>query len=190
MAGQKRISMIYLTGRSRALGNVVEESLDRTACRPFGAEPRFPLDPPKLAEQLAGRVAGARALDLRAYDPVAAIARDRHSAKLRDEHAADGVGQIGADAGLEPELHGSVRRKGSGCARRRGAPRPNLRASSAVEHRIRNAFAAVPAGDGPFRTVLFSFRILAGPSITSRLVWCAATELGSKMVARRSVFVR
>jgi len=61
---------------------------------------------------------------------------------------------------------------------------------SALEHRIRNAFAAVPAGGGPFRTVLFSWTILVGPSITSRLVSCAATELGSKMVARRSVFVR
>jgi hypothetical protein len=69
------------------------------------------------------------------------------------------------------EFHGSVQRKG-------------------LEHRIRNAFAAVPAGNGPFRTGLFSLRILVGPSITSRLVSCAATELGSKMVARCSVFVR
>jgi hypothetical protein len=36
-----------------------------------------PLDPPKLAEQFAVRVAGARALDLRAYNSMAAVARDR-----------------------------------------------------------------------------------------------------------------
>ncbi len=75
-------------------------------------------------------------------------------------------------------------------AKARRAASKICRASSAVEQRIRNAFVAVPAGDGPFRTVLFSLRILARPSITSRSVSCAATELGSKMVAGRSVFVR
>ena len=45
------------TGRSRALSNIVEESLDRATRRPLGAEPGLPLDPPKLAEQFAVRVA-------------------------------------------------------------------------------------------------------------------------------------
>ena len=65
------------TGRSRALRNVIEKSFDRAACRPFGAEPGLPLHPPKLAEQFAVRVAGARTLDRRAYNPVVAVARDR-----------------------------------------------------------------------------------------------------------------
>ena len=59
-----------------------------------------------------------------------------------------------------------------------------------LEHRIRNSFAALPDGDGPFCAVLFSLKILARRSITSRSVSCSATALGSKMVARRSVFVR
>jgi len=159
------------TGRSRALSNIVEESLDRATRRPLGAEPRLPLDPPKLAEQFAVRVAGARALDLRAYNPVAAVARDRRGAKLRNEQAADGVRRILTDTGLEPEFHGGVQQKG-------------------LEHRTRNAVTAISASDGLFCTVLFSLRILAKPSTTTLSVSCAATGLGSKMVARCSVFVR
>ena len=96
------------TGQSRALRNVVEKPLNRAARRPFGAQSGLPLDPPKLAEQFAVRVASARPVDLCAYDAVGAIARDRRGAKRCDKEAADGVGRIGADAGLEPELHGGV----------------------------------------------------------------------------------
>ena len=77
----------------------------------------------------------------------------------------------GADTGLEPEFHGSVQRKG-------------------LEHRTRNSVTAVSAGDGLFWAVLFSLNILARPSISFRSLSCAATGLGSKMVARCSVFVR
>ena len=93
--------------------------------RPLGAEPGLPLDPPKLAEQFAVRVAGARALDLRAYNPVAAVARDRRGAKLRNEQAADGVRRIRTDTGLEPEFRGGVQQKG-------------------LEHRTRNAAYGQP----------------------------------------------
>ncbi len=123
------------TRRSRALRNVVEESLDRAACRPFGAEPGLPLDPPNLAEQLAVRVAGARALDLRAYNPVVIVARNRRGAKLPNQEATNCAGRIRADTGLEPEFHGGIQRKRLG-------------------QRIRNSFATIPARDGPFRPVL------------------------------------
>jgi hypothetical protein len=107
----------------------------------------------------------------RAYKPVVTVTRNRRGAKLGNQEAADGVERIRADTGLEPEFHGSVQRKGSG-------------------HRTRNSVTATPAGDGLFWAVLFSLNILARPSITWRCLSCAATELGSKMVARRSVFVR
>jgi len=107
----------------------------------------------------------------RAYKPVGTVTRNRRGAKLANQEAADGVGRIRADAGPEPEFHGRVQRKGS-------------------EHRTRNSVAAISASDGLFCTVLFSLRILAEPSIVSRALPRAATELGSKMVARRSVFVR
>ena len=58
------------------------------------------------------RVAGARALDLRAYNPVVAVARNQRGAKLRNQEATDGVGRIRADAGRELEFHGSVQCKG------------------------------------------------------------------------------
>jgi len=101
------------------------------------------------------RGAGARALDLRAYNPVAAVARDRRGAKLRNEQAADGVRRILTDTGLEPEFHGGVQQKG-------------------LEHRTRNAVTAISASDGLFCTVLFSLRILAKPSTTTLSVSCAA----------------
>jgi hypothetical protein len=107
----------------------------------------------------------------RAYKPVGTVTRNRRGAHHANQEAADGVGRIRADTGLEPEFHGSVQRKGS-------------------EHRTRNSVAAITAGDALFGTVLFSLRILAEGSITSRFISCAATGLGSKMVARRSIFVR
>jgi hypothetical protein len=55
--------------------------------------------------------------------------------------------------------------------------------------RIRNALMD-PAGNDLFCAVLFSFCIFARPTVPSPLVSCAANELGSKTVARRSVFVR
>jgi hypothetical protein len=73
---------------------------------------------------------------------------------------------------------------------RRRHPYPAPTARLEVGHRTRNSVAAVSTDDGPFCTDLFSWKILAWPSITSRVVSSAATELGSKMVARRSVFVR
>jgi|ERR1035441_9246887 hypothetical protein len=80
----------------------------------------------------------------RAYKPVVTVTRNRRGAKLANQEAADGVGRIRADTGLEPEFHGSVQRKGS-------------------EHRTRNSVTAISAGDSPFRRVLFSLRILAAP---------------------------
>ena len=84
-----RCGSMLSTGRSRALRSVVKESLDRVARCPFGAEPGLALDPPKLAEQLAVRVAGTRALDLRSHDPVVAFTLDRCGAKRRDQEAAE-----------------------------------------------------------------------------------------------------
>ena len=100
----------------------------------------------------------------RAYKPVVTVTRNRHGAKLANQEAADDVRRIRADTRLEPGFHGSVQRKGS-------------------EHRTRNSVTAITAGDGPFCTILFSLKILAGPSTTPRSVSCAATGLGSKMVA-------
>ena len=57
-------------------------------------------------------------------------------------------------------------------------------------HRTRNSVAADSASYGQCCTVLFCLRISFRPSSPSRLVSCSAAELGSKMVARRSVFVR
>jgi hypothetical protein len=57
-------------------------------------------------------------------------------------------------------------------------------------HRTRNSVRAVSASNDLFRTVLFCLMISAGPSVTSRSVSCSATQFGSKMVARRSAFVR
>jgi len=96
------------TCRSRALRNVIEKSFDGAACRPLRTESGLPLDAPKLAEQFAVRVAGARAIDRRAYKPVVTVARNRRGAKLRNEQAADGVTRIRTDACLEPEFHGNV----------------------------------------------------------------------------------
>jgi hypothetical protein len=59
-----------------------------------------------------------------------------------------------------------------------------------VEQRIRNSFAVVSASAGQFSTALFCLKIFVDPSIPSRLMSCFAAELGSKMVAKRSVFVR
>jgi hypothetical protein len=57
-------------------------------------------------------------------------------------------------------------------------------------NRTRNAAAPISARSGLFHKIPFSFAILMTPSIACRLVSCAATGLGSKMVARCSVFVR
>jgi hypothetical protein len=48
----------------------------------------------------------------------------------------------------------------------------------------------ISAGGGLFCAVLFCLKISARRSVLSRLVLCAATEFGSKMVAGRSTFVR
>jgi hypothetical protein len=47
---------------------------------------------------------------------------------------------------------------------------------------LRNSVTAISAGNALFYAALFSLRILAGTSITSCFVSCAATGLGSKMV--------
>ena len=59
-----------------------------------------------------------------------------------------------------------------------------------MKYRTRNSVAAVSADDGLCGVVLFYLRILAPPSIRFQFVSCAATGLGSKMVAGRSIFVR
>jgi hypothetical protein len=92
-------------------------------------------------------------------------------AKPPNQEATDGVGRIRADTGLEPKFHGNVQWK-------------------RLEHRTRNSVMAVSTGDDPFCTILFSLRILARPSTAPCSVSCAATGLGSKMVAQCSVSVR
>ena len=71
-----------------------------------------------------GTAAVVEAAGVAVYNPVAAVARDRRGAKLRDEQAADGVGQIGADAGLVeqeemPTFRLKVSRAGITCQRYR-----------------------------------------------------------------------
>jgi hypothetical protein len=60
---------------------------------------------------------------------------------------------------------------------------------SGRSHRTRNSVADIPVGDDPFRSVLFLLVNLTRPSILSCLIPGAATELGSKRVARCSGFV-
>ena len=51
--------------------------MDRHAPAARTAKRAVPLDPPRLAEQFAVRVAVARAHDLRAYNSMSVVARDR-----------------------------------------------------------------------------------------------------------------
>lgn len=57
-------------------------------------------------------------------------------------------------------------------------------------HRTRNAVAAITASDSLSRPVLICLQNLICSSVECRLVSSSATELGSKMVARCSGFVR
>ncbi len=74
----------------------------------------------------------------------------------------------------------------------RTACRPSWRWHSRVEnkHRTRNSVPAFTARDALHHQVLICLRILIGRSVACPSVSSAATELGSKMVARCSVFVR
>jgi hypothetical protein len=57
-------------------------------------------------------------------------------------------------------------------------------------HRTRNSVTAISSDAALFCTLLFCLRILVSASGPSRLFPSCATELGSKMVAARSAFVR
>jgi|SRR5271169_1061730 len=78
---------------------------------------------------------------------------------------------------------------GTTCATSVSLERCNTAADVANKHRTRNSVTAISASGGPYCAALFYLKILTKPSISSRLVSCAATGLGSKMVARRSIFV-